>query len=137
LSLGRVSVPRDGAGDAPGGVVALFDVDGEREEVDPFAQRRRGDRGHEHDGVAAADDDGAVRLPGEDAGLDSHGLRAEPPLHALRLAEDVTTRITKSYVGHRAHLPYGRAEGQLPRVKHRGSRCAARANRPLGSPAIC
>ncbi len=52
--------PEERAGDAPHRVHALFDVDGEREEVDAFPQAAAGGGGGEHLGAPCRDDDGAV-----------------------------------------------------------------------------
>ena len=58
------------AGDLPGGVHALLDVDGEREEVRAFAALRPALGGRKDHGVAGADDDSAVSLLGELARLE-------------------------------------------------------------------
>jgi hypothetical protein len=64
------------AGDLPGGVHALLDVDREREEVGAFAALHLPLRGREDHRLAGADDDGAVRLLGELARLEGHLLLA-------------------------------------------------------------
>ena len=55
----------EAAGDLPGGVGALLDVDREREEVRAFARLRPAHGCREHHRVARAHDDGAVSLLGE------------------------------------------------------------------------
>ena len=73
--VGGLALPaEERAGDLAGGVGALLDVDGEREEVRPLAHRagRRG-RGQE-DGVADAADDGAVGQLGQLACFEAEGL---------------------------------------------------------------
>ncbi len=50
----------EGAGDLSGGVRALFDVDGEREEVGALADPAGSGRGDQHPGVTQADEHGAV-----------------------------------------------------------------------------
>ncbi len=73
--VGRPPLPtEERAGDLAGGVHALFDVDGEGEEVDPFADARGGVGGGQDDGVAELGDDGALGLLGEPAGLERQGL---------------------------------------------------------------
>ena len=84
-ALGGAPLPlEEAAGDLAGGVHALLDVDREREEVRAFARLRPALRRTEDDGLAAADDDCAVRLLGElprlerdllAADLDGHGNR--------------------------------------------------------------
>src|SRR2546421_495135 len=55
------------AGDLAGGVHALFEVDGQREEVGALAHAPGGGGGDEDLGVADADGNGAVGLEGESA----------------------------------------------------------------------
>ena len=73
-SVGRPSRRKNEPGILPGGVHALLDVDGEGEEVDALTDALGGGGGDEHDGVADADDDGAVGLAGQLAGLEGQGL---------------------------------------------------------------
>ena len=80
------------AGDLPGGVHALFDVDRQREEVGAFAALHLPLRGREDHRLAGADDDGAVRLLGELARLERHLLLAHGH------------RDRGEGFGHRAHL---------------------------------
>ena len=67
------------AGDLAGGVHALLDVDGQREEVRAFAGLRPALRRAEHDGVAAADE----RLPRPPAWRSSRS-RTKSPCRRLR-----------------------------------------------------
>ena len=68
--LGRASLAlEEAAGDLPGRVHPLLDVDGEREEVRALAGLGAARRGGEDHRVAAPHDDGAVGLLGELAGL--------------------------------------------------------------------
>ena len=59
---GAALTTEERAGDLADGVHPLFDVDGEREEVDALAHGLVGGGGHQHLGVAHAGDDGAVGL---------------------------------------------------------------------------
>ena len=67
----------ESAGDLARGVHPLLVVHGEREEVGPFAGLLGGDRGRQDDGVAIPDDDRAVCLLGELAGLHAEDLAAD------------------------------------------------------------
>ena len=67
----------EAAGDLAGGVHALFDVDGEREEVRSLACFWSALGRGQHHRVARADDDGAVGLLGELAGLEDDLLIAD------------------------------------------------------------
>ena len=70
LLLGRPSLPLEiAAGDAARGVGLFLIVDGERQEVDAFARRFRGDDGGEHDGLAIGRHHGAVGLTGDLSGF--------------------------------------------------------------------
>src|SRR5581483_521629 len=70
--LGGASLAlEEAARDLAGGVHALLDVDRQGEEVRTFARLRAALGGGEHHRVAAADDDGAVRLLRELAGLEA------------------------------------------------------------------
>ena len=70
-ALGRPPLAlEEAAGDLPGRVHPLLDVDGEREEVRAFARLHAALRRCEHHRVARADDDGAVGLLRELAGLE-------------------------------------------------------------------
>ena len=61
------------AGNAASGV-GLFDVvDGQRQEVDAFPSRLRGDDGGEHHGLAVSGEHGAVGLTGDLAGFKPEG----------------------------------------------------------------
>ena len=72
--FGRTALAaRERTGDLPCGVKALFEVDGQREEVDAEPWLRDGARG-EDDGVAVADRDRSPGLPGVLAGLEGQGL---------------------------------------------------------------
>ena len=74
LVAGLALTAEERAGDLAGGVHALFDVDGQREEVGAVTGRLGGGGGDEHDRVAEADRDGAVGLAGQLAGLEGQGL---------------------------------------------------------------
>ena len=77
-ALGRTAFPlEETAGDLPGGVHALLDVDREREEVRALARLLPTHRRRQHHGLAAADDDGAVGLLCELAGLECDLLPAD------------------------------------------------------------
>src|SRR5207247_3200664 len=67
----------EAAGDLPGRVHALFDVDGEREEVRALARLHLALRGREHHRVARSHEHGSVRLLGELAGFESQLLVAD------------------------------------------------------------
>src|SRR5690606_7183269 len=71
---GATLPPEEAAGDAPGGVHPLLDVDGEREEVDALADALGGVRGDEGLGALEAGQDGALALEGELPGLEGEGL---------------------------------------------------------------
>ena len=64
----------EAARDPSRGIQLLLVVAGEGEEVDALAGCPAGDRGDQHHGVAAADEEGAVRLLGDVSGLDGQGL---------------------------------------------------------------
>ena len=68
LLAGATFAPEEGAGDLPRRVVALLDIDRQRQEVHipQVPDRRRG----EHHRVAGSDNDGSARLSGELAGLE-------------------------------------------------------------------
>ncbi len=57
------------AGNAARGVGLFLVVDGQRQEVDAFAGRLRGDHGGENDGLAIGGENGAVGLTGDLAGF--------------------------------------------------------------------
>ena len=67
----------ESAGDLARGVHPLLVVDGEREEVGALARLLGGDGGRQDDAVAIADDDRAVGLLGELAGLHAEDLAAD------------------------------------------------------------
>ena len=72
--LGRAALPaEEAAGDLADRVHPLFDVDREREEVDPLAGVGA-DAGAEHLRLAVRRDDGAVGEPGHRAGLERQCL---------------------------------------------------------------
>ena len=78
LLLGRPALALEpAAGDASRGVGVLAVVDGQREEIGVLLRLLVEDGGGEDDGVAEADDGGAVGLLGELADLDVEGLRAD------------------------------------------------------------
>ena len=73
--VGWAALPaEERAGDLAGGVHALLDVDGEREEVDALADRLGGGGGDEDHGVADAPATAPRRLAGQLAGLEGQGL---------------------------------------------------------------
>ena len=77
-ALGRAPFPlEEAAGDLAGRVGPLLDVDRQREEVGALAGLRPSHRGGEHHRLARPDDDGAVCLLGELAGLEDHLLAAD------------------------------------------------------------
>ena len=71
------------SGDLPARVSALSILHGERQEVAPFHGRLGRDHGGQHDGAAAAHDDGAVGLLGHLAGLDGDGAAVELGLYGM------------------------------------------------------
>ena len=76
--LGRLAFAlEESAGDAARRVGVFLVVDRQREEVDAFARVGRRAGGDEHHRVARADDDGAVGLLGQPAGLDGDGPAAD------------------------------------------------------------
>ena len=76
--LGRAPLAlEEAAGDLPGGVHPLLDVDGQREEVRALARLHPALGGREHHRLAGADDDGAVGLLGQLAGLEADFLVAD------------------------------------------------------------
>ena len=69
------------AGDAPGGVHPLLDVDRQREEVEVvLGVLAGGGRRQQHGLVVEVGDDGAGGLLGEPAGLEADGAGAEAPV---------------------------------------------------------
>ena len=77
-ALGRAPFAlEETAGDLPGGVHPLLDVDREREEIGALARLGAPLGGREDHGVAGADDDCAVCLLGELAGLEGDVLAAD------------------------------------------------------------
>ena len=77
FSVGRPSRLNQPPGDAPGGVGVLAVVDGQGEEVGVLLRLLGEDGGDQDDGVAVADDGGAVGLLGELADLDVERERPE------------------------------------------------------------
>ena len=72
-SAGLALAAEERAGDLPGGVGPLLDVDGQGEEVGALPHRPGRGGGGQHDGVADAADDGAVGQLGQLAGLERQG----------------------------------------------------------------
>ena len=69
------------AGDAPGGIHALLDVDRQREEVEVvLGGLAGGGRRQQHGLVVEVGDDGAGGLLGKPAGLEADGAGAEAPV---------------------------------------------------------
>jgi hypothetical protein len=62
---GAALAPEERAGDSTHGVHALFDIDGEREEIHTLTQPTARCCGHEYLGVADADLDGPIGELGE------------------------------------------------------------------------
>ena len=84
-ALGRAPLAlEEAARDLAGGVHALLDVDGEREEVRAFARLRPALRRAEDDGLARADEDCAVGLLGDLARLERDLLAADLDGHGNR-----------------------------------------------------
>ncbi|MGY3485972.1 hypothetical protein ACVW1C_003855 [Bradyrhizobium sp. USDA 4011] len=73
------------AGNAARGVGLLLVVDGERQEVDAFARRLRGDDGGEHHGLAVGGHHGAVGLTGDLAGFKFEGTSTPVDLDGMRI----------------------------------------------------
>ncbi len=123
------------AGDLPGGVHPLLDIDGEREKVH-VAEIPRGGGTQDH-GVARADDDGAGGLFGQLAGLerdlfaldlDGHarnGVRhiQFPSCSALRSAECFVSSLRSE---RRLMLAGGR--GTRPGARDAGATCRSRTD---------
>ena len=65
LGGGATLPPEEAARYLPGRIEALLVVDGQREEIDPFPRLWAAAGGSQDHGLAVADDNGAVRLPGE------------------------------------------------------------------------
>src|SRR5205823_4425620 len=74
---GPALAPEDTTGDHADGVLPLFEVDRQGEEVDAFAWLTGAGGGDEHDGVAVPGDNGAARLTGQAAGFE--GERSPAP----------------------------------------------------------
>ena len=73
--LGRLAFAlEEAAGNAARRVGVFAIVDRQRQEVDAFARTRRATGRHEHDRIAVTDDDGAVGLLGQLAGLYAQGF---------------------------------------------------------------
>ena len=73
--LGRSAFPpEERAGDLARGIHPLFDVDGEGEEVHSLSDATGRGCGHQDGGVAHADHNGTVGLPGQTTGLKGQGL---------------------------------------------------------------
>ena len=84
-ALGRAPFAlEEPARDLPGRVHALLDVDGEREEVRAFARFRPALGGAQHHRLACSNDDGAVGLLGQLAGLERDLLAADVDGHGNR-----------------------------------------------------
>src|SRR6185437_7108220 len=66
----------EAAGNAAGGVELFLIIDGEREEILPFARFLRGDRRDQHHGAAHADHHGAGGLARDLASFDGDGMLA-------------------------------------------------------------
>ena len=79
LLLGRTALALEiAAGNAASCVGLFLVVDGQRQEVDAFTRRLRGDDGGEHHGLAIGGDDGAVGLACDLAGFELE--RASTPV---------------------------------------------------------
>ena len=78
LGRGTALTAEERAGDLAGGVRALFDVDGQREEVEALPRGLAGaGRGEEHRLLVEVCGDGALRLLGEAAGFEPDDAGAE------------------------------------------------------------
>src|SRR5690606_15319401 len=78
LGGGAALTAEERAGDLAGGVRTLFDVDGQREEVEAFARLLAGAGGRqEHRLLVEVGGDGALRLLGEASGLEPDSAGAE------------------------------------------------------------
>ena len=84
------------AGDLARGVHALFDVDGEREEVDALTDALGGVGGDEHVGVADLGDDRALGLLGELAGLEREGLVGAATAPDTEMASAIVAPLGRS-----------------------------------------
>ncbi len=73
------------AGNTSRGIGLLDVVDGQRQEVDAFARRLRGDHGGEHDGLAVGGEHGAVGLTGDLAGFKPEGTTTPIDLDGMNL----------------------------------------------------
>ncbi len=65
------------AGDLPGGVHLLFDVDGQREEVGAFPRLGAADRGRQHHRLAGSHDHGSIGLLGQSTGAEGDLLASD------------------------------------------------------------
>ena len=70
---------------APGGREFFLIVNGEREEILPFAHALGGGHGAQHHGIAIGCEHGAISLTGDAAGFQSEGLAAPFQLYFLRI----------------------------------------------------
>ncbi len=71
LLAGTAFAAEEAAGDAPGGVEPLFELDGQGEEVNPLPHILAHGGGGQEDRVAVAHSDGAASLGREQTGLDA------------------------------------------------------------------
>ncbi len=83
-ALGRPALPlEETAGDLPGGVHPLLDVDGQREEIGAFPAFETSLRGGQHHCIAGPNDDGAVGLLGQMSGLELHLAATDGARHRV------------------------------------------------------
>ena len=121
FSAGPALALEEAAGDAAAGVGSLAVLDGEGKKSWPSMADLRGDDGGEHHGVAAADDDGAVGLLGDLAGLD--GERRAVDLDLDRVWCHTLLSSVPDTAGHMvAAYETGPAEGPGSRRRDRSNR---------------
>src|SRR5699024_6728700 len=112
----------EGAGDLPGGVLALFDVHRQREEVEVVLGVLAGGGGVQDHGVLVqVGDGGAGGLLGQASGLDTYGAGAERAV--------VDHGLGRCYSGTLHGCPPSSVR-RVSTVYYRGS-CTAGARKPL------
>jgi hypothetical protein len=116
--LGRAALAlEEAARDLPGGVGPLLDVDGEREEVRALPRLGAADGRREDHRVAAADDDGAVRLLGQLARLEGDLLAADLDGRRGNLPQYRAHTMSSTLLGGEwkfGPAPRGRGSSKLP-----------------------
>ncbi len=81
LFRGSALTSEERAGDLPCGVHPLFEIDGEREEIDALSHRLVCGGGYQHLGTAESGDHGSVGLSGKFAGAQDELFAADGPLY--------------------------------------------------------